>query len=121
MSPSRREFVERSAALALGLGLPDLPWTPESTVPVQQRAPNETPDLVVVNARVYTVDDALPRAEAFAVKDGRFLAVGSNADIRNLVKPGTQLIDAAGMAVTPGFIDAHCHPSGVNELIGVNV
>ena len=46
--------------------------------------PGVEADLIVVNARVYTMDPALPRAEAFAVKDGRFLAVGSTADIRNL-------------------------------------
>ncbi|MBI3982492.1 MAG: amidohydrolase [Gemmatimonadetes bacterium] len=87
----------------------------------QQASPDPGPDFVVVNARVYTVDDALPRAEAFAVKHGRFTAVGSTSDIRNLGTRGTQTIDGAGMTVVPGFIDGHCHPSGVNELIGVNV
>jgi predicted amidohydrolase YtcJ len=62
----------------------------------------------------------MPAAEAFAVKDGRFLAVGRNADIRNLATARTRVIDASGMFVTPGFIDCHCHPSGVNELFGVN-
>jgi hypothetical protein len=79
------------------------------------------PDLVIVNARVYTVDEKSPRAEAFAIKNGRFVAVGSTADIRNMVTPGTRVIDAEKMTVTPGFIDAHCHPSGVSELYGVNL
>jgi len=78
------------------------------------------PDLVLVNGRVYTSDDAQPRAEAFAVKDGRFVAVGSTDDVRNLATRRTQVVDAEGMTVTAGFIDAHCHPSGVNELYGVN-
>ena len=78
------------------------------------------PDLVVVNARVYTVDDAQARAEAFAIKQGRFIAVGSTGDIRNLATSRTQVIDAEGMTVTPGFIDTHCHPSGVNELYEVD-
>ena len=77
-------------------------------------------DLAVINARVYTVDDALPRAEAFAVRGDRFIAVGSTDDVRNLVGPDTEVIDAGGMTVTPGFIDTHSHPSGVNELYGVN-
>lgn len=77
-------------------------------------------DLIVVNARVYTVDPAMPRAEAFAVKDGRFVAVGSSADVRNLATSRTRVIDAAGAAVTPGFIDCHCHVSGVGELYSVN-
>lgn len=71
------------------------------------------PDLVVTNARVLTQDDALPVAEAFAVKDGRFVAVGSTADVSNLVAAGrTDTWDAGGAVVVPGFIDAHSHPSG---------
>ncbi|NIM52652.1 MAG: hypothetical protein GTO22_25975 [Gemmatimonadales bacterium] len=50
----------------------------------------------MLNARVYTVDDAQPRAEAFAVKHGRFVAVGSSNDVRNLVTHGTHVIDATG-------------------------
>jgi predicted amidohydrolase YtcJ len=80
------------------------------------------PDIIVLNARVYTMDPALPRAEAFAVKNGRFVAVGSDSDVGNLKAPGTEVIDAAGMTVTPGFIDAHSHPSwgGISELLDVN-
>ena len=66
-------------------------------------------DLVVTNARVYTVDTRMPRAEAFAVKDGRFLAVGSTADIKGLIGRGTETFDAKGMTVVPGFIDCHNH------------
>jgi predicted amidohydrolase YtcJ len=77
-------------------------------------------ELAVLNGRVFTVDEAQPRAEAFAVRGGRFMAVGSTADIRNLVTSRTTVIDAAGRTVTPGFIDAHSHPSGINELFGVN-
>ncbi len=119
MSPSRREFVESSAALAAALGLPELPW-PNQPPPQGQRADGKA-DLIVMNGRIYTMDGAQPRAEAFAVKNGRFMAVGSSSDIRNLAAAGTQVIDATGMTVTPGFIDAHCHPSGVAELTGVNV
>src|SRR5437764_1222811 len=78
------------------------------------------PDLVVVNGVVYTSDPLQPRAEAFAVKNGRFVAVGSTSDVRNLASARTQVIDAQRMTVTPGFIDAHCHPSGVEELYGVD-
>jgi hypothetical protein len=78
------------------------------------------PDFIVVNARVYTVDPALPRADAFAVKNGRFVAVGSSADVRNLATARTRVIDAQQATVTPGFIDTHCHVSGVNELYAVN-
>jgi predicted amidohydrolase YtcJ len=78
------------------------------------------PDLVVVNARVLTSETSQPRAEAFAVKDSRFVAVGSTSDAKNLASRRTQVIDAEGMTVLPGFIDTHCHPNGVNELYGVN-
>jgi predicted amidohydrolase YtcJ len=87
--------------------------------PGERAASSRGPDLIAVNARVLTSDDALPRAQAFAVKHGRFLAVGSNDEIRALAARDTQIFDAAGMTVTPGFIDTHCHPSGVNELYGV--
>ena len=52
------------------------------------------PDFIVVNARVLTSDTSVPRAEAFAVKHGRFTAVGSTSDIRNLATSRTQVVDA---------------------------
>ena len=113
---TRKEFLGFSAVLAGGAGVAKLPVAAAQ----EPGAAEGPPDLVVVNARVYTVDDALPRAEAFAVRGDRFVAVGSSDDVRNLVGPGTEVIDAEGMTVTPGFIDTHSHPSGVNELYGVN-
>lgn len=79
-------------------------------------------DLVVVNGNVLTQDDATPRAEAFAIRGDRFVAVGSNRDIRNLASADTRILDAAGATVVPGFIDAHSHPSGagLNALRNVN-
>jgi predicted amidohydrolase YtcJ len=70
------------------------------------------PDLIVINGDVYTVDPGAPRVEAFAVEDGRFTAVGSNAEVRALADDGTRIIDAGGNTVTPGFIDGHSHMSG---------
>jgi len=75
-----------------------------------QQASN--PDLVVFNAKVITVDPAHPRAEAFAIRNSRFTAVGSNADIRNLVNAKTQTYDARGATIVPGFIDTHNHAVG---------
>jgi predicted amidohydrolase YtcJ len=69
-------------------------------------------DLVVFNAKVFTVDPAMPRAEAFAVKSGRFAAVGTTADIKGLAGKGTQMFDAKQMTVVPGFIDCHNHAGG---------
>ena len=91
--------------------------------PPQRQSDTAEPDLVLLNGRIFTIDDEQPRAEALAVKNGRFIAVGSSNDIRPLVMRNTEVVDAEGMTVTPGFIDAHSHPSGagVSELIHVNV
>jgi hypothetical protein len=116
---SRRKFIGSSTALAAaGLGLPTQSALAQAEPPNSQAAP----DYVVINARVFTVDEEQPLAEAFAVKGDRFVAVGSSSDIRNMASSSTEIIDAEGMTVTPGFIDAHSHPSGagVNELVQVN-
>src|SRR5262249_6146818 len=68
-----------------------------------------------------TMDATTPRAEAVAILDGRFLAVGSNADIRNLATSRTKVIDAARGAVVPGFIDTHNHAGGTTLLYEVLV
>ena len=69
-------------------------------------------DLVVFNAKVYTLDAAAPRAEAFAVKAGKFSAVGTTADIKGLVARNTETYDAKGMTIVPGFTDCHNHAGG---------
>lgn len=84
------------------------------------------PDLIVRNARVYTSKyaegaETMETAEAFAVQHGKFAAVGSNDDIGNLAGPGVEVVDAGGMTVVPGFIDAHCHPGGMRDLFEVNL
>ena len=66
-------------------------------------------DLVVVNAKVVTVDAASTVAEAVAVRAGRIVAVGRNATIRTLAGPATRVIDARGRTVIPGLIDSHVH------------
>jgi predicted amidohydrolase YtcJ len=121
---SRKEFLGLSALLAGALGFkrPPAPGSPrpEAPPPLPQRGAGIEADLIVINGRMLTQDDTLPRAEAFAVREGRFLAVGSTADVRNLASSRTRVIDAAGLTVLPGFIDSHSHPSGVNELYNVN-
>lgn len=79
------------------------------------------PDLVVINAKVYTMAAGLPRAEAFAVSGGRIVAVGSSAQVRSLAGKGTQVRDAKGMTIVPGFIDTHNHPVGTRLLYEVLV
>jgi len=69
-------------------------------------------DLIVINAKVYTVDTRIPRAEAFAATNSRFIAVGTNDEIRSLAGQDTRTIDAKQMTVVPGFIDCHNHAGG---------
>ncbi|MBE3072542.1 MAG: amidohydrolase [Acidobacteria bacterium] len=73
-------------------------------------APSKPPaDLIVTNARIWTVDPARPRAEALAVQGDRIVAVGSVAEVEALRGPQTKVIDARGRVAMPGFNDAHIH------------
>ncbi len=72
----------------------------------------EKVDLLVVNANVYTVNTDFSKAGAFAVKDGKFVAVGNTKDLKNRYT-ASKVIDAKGQAVFPGLIDAHCHFFGL--------
>ena len=65
--------------------------------------------IAVLNARIWTGNSTQPWAEAVAVGGERILAVGSNEDIRKIVRPATRVIEGNGATVTPGFIDAHFH------------
>jgi hypothetical protein len=65
-------------------------------------------DLIIVNARITTLDRSLPSAEAVAIRDGRFLAVGSEAEVR-AAAPEAGMIDAGGRRLIPGLIDSHIH------------
>ena len=75
----------------------------------------ETADLVIVNARVYTVNPRQPSATAIAIKAGRFLAVGDS--VSDYVGAETRRIDVHGKAVIPGFIDSHGHMLGLGETL----
>jgi len=65
-------------------------------------------DLLVFNATVYTVDSAFSKAPAFVVRDGKFVAVGTEAALRDKYEAKEEL-DADGKFIYPGFYDAHCH------------
>ncbi len=82
-------------------------------------APNKiTVDLIVQDAQVYTVNDAFEKASAFAVKDGKFVAVGTSDEI-NKKYTSLKTITAGGKTIIPGLIDAHCHfyGLGLNQQI----
>ncbi len=66
-------------------------------------------DLVFWGGKVITVDPRKPEAEAVAIKDGRFLMAGGNAEVRRLAGRNTEVIALKGQTVLPGFIDSHQH------------
>lgn len=66
-------------------------------------------DFVVRRARIRTLWAECPFAEALAAWRGRILAIGRDEEIRDLIGPGTRVLDAGGATVLPGFHDAHCH------------
>jgi hypothetical protein len=70
----------------------------------------EPADIILTDARVYTVEDAQPWAEAVAIRDGRILAVGSAADVIAHRGAKTRVVDLKGRFVMPAFGDAHAHP-----------
>jgi predicted amidohydrolase YtcJ len=79
-------------------------------------------DLIIVNAKVHTMDPAQPVTEAVAILGNHIVAVGSTKDIENLQGPKTQVIDAKGQLVLPGFNDAHVHfMSGGFQLSSVDL
>lgn len=91
---------------ALILPILQLPIFPQS---------NKHADLVVINANIQTMVSKDGRAEALAVSGNRFIAVGTNRRIRNLIGPATRVIDAKGRLVIPGFNDAHVHFSAIGN------
>jgi predicted amidohydrolase YtcJ len=94
--PRRREAIGGAAASAL------IAVTPFA----RSKSMN---DLVIVNAKLTTLDRANPVAQAVAIRDGKFLKVGSEAEVRAAVGPDAAIIDAGGRRVIPGLIDSHIH------------
>ena len=66
-------------------------------------------NVVYRNGFIYTVDGVRSRAEAFAVKDGKFVAVGSNEDMKAFIGENTKTVDLKGKMVMPGLVDTHIH------------
>lgn len=95
----------RCIRVAIGLMM-----TAASAVPAPLVA-QDVADAVYRNGKIYTVDDAQPWAEAVAIKDGRFLAVGTSADMDALIDDATQVVELGGAMVLPGLVDHHTHPS----------
>jgi predicted amidohydrolase YtcJ len=71
------------------------------------------PDLILHNARIYTVDPSRPTADAIAIRGDRIVRVGANAEILSLRAPATRVMDVAGATIVPGLQDAHGHFTGL--------
>lgn len=117
---SRRDFMGLAATGVAGALT--RPWLGDtSPLFAASTSQSSDPDLVVFNAKVYTMDPAMPRAEAFATNGGRFVAVGSTSDIKGLAGKRTQTFDAKQMTAVPGFTDCHNHAGGNTLLYEVLV
>jgi predicted amidohydrolase YtcJ len=112
----RRNFISQSGMVGAVAAL-----APVTGLHAQTRGGPVRADLIINNARIYTMDENLPMAEAVTIMGERILAVGSNAELSALQGSLTTVIDATGCTVTPGFIDAHSHPDGSNEVAGADV
>ncbi len=88
-----------------------------SSAAAQTRPATPPADVVVINARVYTADDARPLADAFAVREGKIAFVGSSREARTLAGATTRVVDLGGRTVIPGMVDAHAHYSGLAQTL----
>src|SRR3979411_641212 len=84
-----------------------------------QQADLSSPDLVLINGKILTMNDRSSVVEALAVMDGKVLATGSNASVKSVISTRTRVLDLAGKTVVPGLIDTHAHfkAAGLSEYV----
>ena len=95
-----------------------------TALPLCQLAPAQTsqpPDLILHNAFIWTVDSKNSTTQAVAIKDGKFVFVGSDRDALKLRGPQTQMIDLRGAFVMPGFNDNHVHFASAAQFLEFNI
>ena len=79
-------------------------------------------DLVLFNGKIFTVDAAKPWATAVAIRDGKFVAVGKDEEVKRLAGKNTEMVDLKGKLALPGFNDAHLHfTNGGLYLLGIDL
>ncbi len=79
------------------------------------------PDIIIHNAHIVTVDDKFSIAEAAAIRDGRFVVVGTSQHVLSSAGPGTLTVNMQGRTVLPGFSDTHLHLAGRGVTFGLQV
>jgi predicted amidohydrolase YtcJ len=101
MAPRRRLLVKTLVSVSGALVLASCASTTATTA-----------DAVYLDGKVITVDQRFSIAQALAIKDGKFVAVGSSTEVRRYVGPGTRVVDLQGKTVVPGLMDSHSHMIG---------
>ena len=82
-----------------------------SALACAQQPTGDVADTVYTNGKIYTVNEAQPWAEAVAIKDGKFLVVGSNTEVDAVTGKDTEVVDLGGGFAMPGIGDVHIHPA----------
>src|SRR5438105_12515908 len=110
---SRRSFITQLSGASAAFALGGCAMNPQTSTP------SIGADLLLTNGRIATLDRQRPSAPAGAVKDGRFLAVGSEADVMGHRSQTTRVIDLRGRVVIPGLNDSHLHVirGGLNYMM----
>jgi predicted amidohydrolase YtcJ len=108
MIPRSRTLLLALAALA-ACSAQRTPEVSPAAAPAPAADGAGAPDMVLYNGRVFLADSSNTVVQALAVRGGRVVAAGTDAEVRRLAGPATQLLDAQGRLVTPGFNDAHIH------------
>ncbi len=85
--------------------------------PLAAQQPPRPADLIVTNARIYTVDESRPVVSAMAIRDGKIAFAGSVREAMALEGTQTRILDLGGRTVIPGMVDAHAHLLGLGEAL----
>ena len=81
----------------------------------------QSPDLILINGKIITVDSRDSLAQAIAIHEGKITAVGTNEEVRKMASKSAKVIDLHGLTATPGLIDTHCHFDETSVLYDITL